>query len=332
VILAGDVGATKTLLGLFAHSRGGLRAVREASFRSADHGSLEEIVLEFMKGGRERIHALAVGVAGPVVDGKSAVVNLRWPVEARGLARCSGMDTVHVINDVEATAWGIPALGSRQTVSLTPRLRSRPGNAALIAAGSGLGTAILFWDGLRHRPAAGEGGHVGFAPRDDVEIELLKHLQEEHDRVSVERVTSGPGLTAIYRFLVGTGRVRAGRVMNRLVDEASDPAAAIAHAGLDGADPAARRALDRFVSFYGAAAGDLALVARAVGGVWVGGGIAPKILQALRSGEFLRAFRDKGRLASFVQKIPVRVILEPRTALIGAAAYAANSKKTKGKG
>lgn len=323
MILAGDVGGTKTLLGLFERSRTGPRLVREASFPSASYTSLEEILTEFLAGSRVRIDASAFGVAGPIVGRRSQVVNLPWPVDGERLARKLDVAVAQPINDLEATAWGIPGLTRRQTVSLTPGLRPRPGNAALIAAGTGLGMALLHWDGTRHRPSASEGGHQGFGPRDDLEIELLRDLRREHGRVSLERVVSGPGISAIYRFLVGSGRVRETRRMARLVEGAADPNAAIARAGLDGSNAAARRTLDLLISAYGAAAGDLALVANAVAGVWVGGGIAPKILARLGPGGFMRSFRAKGRLTPMVERIPVRVILEPRTALLGAAAYAA---------
>lgn len=324
MILAGDVGGTKTLLGLFDRAR----IARESSFPSADYGSLEEIVDEFLSGSRARIDACAVGVAGPVVGGRSSVVNLRWPVDAKQLGRKLGIHGVCVLNDLEATAWGIPGLATRQSVALMPKLRARPGNAALIAAGTGLGMAVLHWDGERHRASVSEGGHQGFSPRNDLEIDLLRYLLERHDRVSVERVVSGDGLSAIYDFLVKSGRARETSAMRGLLRDASDPNAAVAHAGLEGVDPAAVEALDLFVSIYGAAAGDLALASMAVGGIYVGGGIAPKILPRLKGGEFMRAFRDKGRLSPLVEKIPVRVVTEPRTALLGAAACAAATPRT----
>ena len=322
VILAGDVGGTKTILGLFSHRGGRLVAAREATYRSDAYSSLEAIVEAFLSGGKERVTACAIGVAGPVTGGRTLVVNLRWPVDARRVARLLRLEEVHLLNDLEATAWGIPELPRAGTVSLTPRLRPSPGNAALVAAGTGFGTALLFWDGRRHWPSAGEGGHAGFAPKDDDEIELLRFLLRRFGRPSLDRVVSGPGLHEIYDFLVESGRGAVSPTMMGRLEE-GDPSAAISEAALGGEDPTAERALDLLVSLYGSAAGDLALVAGAVGGVWIGGGIAPKILPKLRSGAFLRAFRSKGRLSSFVERIPVRVILEPRTALLGAAVRAA---------
>jgi glucokinase len=323
VILAGDVGGTKTILGLFRAVGGELRVAREETFPSQEYPSLEGIVEAFLSRGKRNIEALAVGVAGPVVDGRSHVVNLRWPVDQRRLGRQLEIDRVSVLNDLEATAWGISELPSRKMLSLTPGLRARTGNAALIAAGTGLGMALLLWDGERHHASASEGGHQDFGPRDDLEIALLRYLRRRHGRVSTERLVSGAGFSAIYDFLTDNGWGSPSAEMSRKLGQAEDPNAVISEAGLRGEDPLAEKTLEMFVSIYGAAAGDLALVAKATAGVYVGGGIAPKILPRLKSGEFVRAFRDKGRLTPLLEKVPVRVILEPRTALLGAAAYAA---------
>jgi glucokinase len=328
VILAGDVGGTKTLLGLFRQVGGKLRCVREDSLPSQEFRSFEALVDEFLSRAKRTVDRCAVGVAGPVVGGRSQVVNLRWPVDARRLARELSTDAVHVINDLEATGWGIPVVPPRKLVSLTPGLRSLQGNAALIAAGTGLGMALLLWDGARWHPRASEGGHQAFGPRNDIEIDLLKFLRRRHGRVSVERAVSGPALSAIYEFLIHSGRVDESDRMSRRLAEADDPNAEVARAALAGDDAVAGKALDLFVSLYGAAAGDLALVAKATGGLYLGGGIAPKILPKLREGAFLRAFRDKGRLSPLLERIPVRVILEPRTALLGAAQYAATLTPT----
>ena len=328
VILAGDVGGTKTNLGLFTWSSGKLRRVREGTFSSQESPSLEAMIARFLSEGGGTVHRAAVGVAGPVIDGTSQVVNLRWPVDERKLARAVGTPHVRVLNDLEATAWGIPVLPSRKLLNLTPGLRPRAGNAALIAAGTGLGMAILFRNGERFEPAASEGGHQGFAPRNEIEIELLRFMRKRYGRVSVERILAGPGFSAIYEFLVASGRgVETPEMSRRLA--AGDRNSAVSEAGVNGEDPVAERAVEMFVSMYGASAGDLALIARAVGGVYVGGGIAPKILPKLRSGEFLQSFRAKGRLSQLVEQIPVKVILEPNTALLGAAACAARIRASR---
>lgn len=331
MILAGDVGGTKTLLGLFRDEASGLRSVREAAFDSRQQASLQAVVREFLSAGREKVGTFVVGVAGPVVRGRSQVVNLRWPVDEKTLVRALKIARVKVLNDLEATAWGVSELTSRQLVNLTPGLRGSAGNAAVIAAGTGLGMALLVRDGEQFHPSASEGGHQEFAPRDDLEIDLLRFMRGRHSRVSVERLVSGPGLSAIYRFLIESGRCRESSKMKRRLAAAEDPNSVISAAGLAGEDRAATKTLDLFVSLLGSAAGDLALVARATAGVYVGGGIAPEILPALRSGRFIQAFRDKGRLSSLLEKIPVKVIVEPRAALLGAAARAARLSRGHGR-
>jgi len=336
MILAGDVGGTNTRLGLFRQQARNLVSIAEERFPSQEFASLEVIVREFLahhRGRGQRVACCAMGVAGPVIDGRSQVVNLRWSVDARRLGRSLrlGRERVHVINDLEATAWGLPCLPPRKLRSLTPGVRAGSGNAALIAAGTGLGMALLIREGDRFRPYPSEGGHQQFGPRDEFEIDLLRFLRQRHGRVSIERLVAGPGISAIYRFLLERHRQREPEWLGRRLAAGEDPNAVITEVGLEGKDPVARETLDRFVSLYGAAAGDLALVSKATGGVYVGGGIAPRILPRLESGEFVRAFRDKGRLTPLVESIPVKVILESRTALIGAAARAAAERQRSAK-
>ena len=323
MILAGDVGGTKTNLGLFREEGDRLVRLRESRFPSRGFPSLEAMIAEFLSGEKRKVRRAAIGVAGPIVDGRSQTINLRWPVDARRLKRRLGVARVAVMNDLEATAWGIPRLTSRQFVALTPKLRGRRGTSALIAAGTGLGMAWMVPSPSGPMICASEGGHQDFAPRDDLEIELLQFLRERHGRVSTERVVAGPGLFALYQFLLEPRRGRSSAAMERRLAAADDPNPVIAEVGLAGEDALAERALDWFVALYGAAAGNIALACKAVGGVYIGGGIAPKILPRLRTGTFVRAFRNKGRLTPLLEKIPLRVILEPRTALIGAAARAA---------
>jgi len=323
MILAGDVGATKTLLGVFKVVKGKLDMVREGSYPSQESPSLERIIRNFLLAGKEKVHRCTIGVAGPVAGGRSQVVNLKWPVDGHRLAREFGLDYVEVLNDLEATAWGISQLPTRRFKNLTPGLRPQQGNMALIAAGTGMGTAGLFWDGERHHPFAAEGGHQDFTPRDDLSFGLLKFMQRRLGRVSVERVVAGPGFSAIFDYLVVVGKRPVSQALERRLAGADDRNAVIANAGIKGEDPIATATVDLFLSFYGAAAGDLALVLGATGGLFIGGGIAPKILARMTNGVFLKAFRDKGRLAPYMEKIPVKVILEPRTALLGAAASAA---------
>ncbi|ANM30807.1 hypothetical protein ABI59_16340 [Acidobacteria bacterium Mor1] len=328
MILAGDIGGTKTILGLFSRDGKKLQTLAEQKFPSQGYRSLEAMIRDFIDAhqhlvARNPIKNCAVGIAGPVVNGRSHLVNLKWRADATRLARSLDLPRAWVLNDLEATGWGVRELPSRKLHNLTPGVRPRAGNAALIAAGTGLGTATMFWNGTRHVPSAGEGGHQNFAPRTLDEIDLLRFMMRRYKRVSIERIVAGPGLGAIYEFLVESGRCKKTARMQRVLDEEQDDNAAVSRMGLAGKDAGARRALEMFVSLYGAVAGDLALVTRALGGIYVGGGIAPKILDAIDGGAFVEAFRDKGRLRSFVETIPVKVILEPRTALLGAAARAA---------
>jgi glucokinase len=326
MILAGDVGGTKTRLGLFEHSGGTLRPVAEELFPSQEYSSLEKIVEGFLAARKRRkVTAAAFGVAGPIVRGRSMIVSLRWPVDAGRMARALGLKEVRLLNDLEATAWGIGQISPRKIVSLTPGMRGRPGNGALIAAGTGLGMAILIRDGERFRPSASEGGHQGFTPRNELEIDLLRYMLKKYRRVSLERIVAGPGFSEMYDFLISSGRRKESARMKKKLAGAADRNALISEAGVAGEDGAASMVVDLFVSLYGAAAGDLALVSRATAGLWVGGGIAPKILPKLRGGLFMQSFRDKGRLSALVEKIPVRVMLEPRAALLGAAACAAGA-------
>jgi len=322
VILAADVGGTHARLGLFTRTRGKLRAARETHYPSAEHESFEAILDTFLTAGRERVDCCAIGVAGPVVNGRSMPVNLHWSIDARRVARRLSIPRVALINDMEATAWGVAEVEPRRKINLTPSLRAHPGNAALVAVGTGLGMALLVWDGQRHRPSAGEGGHQGFAPHDDVEIALLRYLQRTHARVSAERVLSGPGFSALYAFFRDNGWGDPGPEMRRRLAVGEDPNAVICETGMNGDDPVAVRVVDLFVAVLGSVAGDLALVSRAVGGVYLAGAITARLIPKLREGRFLERFRDKGRLRGLVERIPVRVMTEPRAALLGAAACA----------
>jgi len=319
MVLAGDVGGTKIRLALVEDAGGGApRVLREATLASRAHASLDDAIAAFLAGGPAGVvEAVCVGVAGPVIDGRCVATNLAWEVSEAQLARAAGARRARLLNDLEAAGHGVLTLDPAALRALQPGAPRR-GNVALIAAGTGLGEALLVWDGRRHLVVPSEGGHADFAPRTDLEIELLAFLRKEHGRVSYERVLSGPGLLAVYRFLrQGSGVPEPAWLAARMA--ADDPSAAIAEAALDGEDAVCGRALDLFVSVYGAEAGNLALKALALGGVFVGGGIAPKIVERLSGGGFVDAFRDKGRLADLMATIPVHVVLDDRAALLGAA-------------
>lgn len=320
MILAGDVGGTKTALALFAETSA--VPLREAVLPSRDFAGLHEAVARFLAAGGDAgpVSAACFGVAGPVVDGRCVTTNLPWEVDARALAAAIPAPRVALLNDLEATAHGVLDVPATALVTLQPG-RPRPGTLVVIAAGTGLGEAIIAWDGTRYLVLPSEGGHADCAARDEIQDELLRFLRKEFGRVSYERVVSGPGLANVYRFLRGiAGVAEPDWLRRRLGDE--DPAAVIADAALGGRDAVCARALAIFVAMYGAEAGNLALKALAVGGVFVAGGIAPRILPALTSGPFLDAFRDKGRFADLMRTMPVHVVREARTALLGAARVA----------
>ena len=321
MILAGDIGGTKTNLAFFAVQGRGLVLVVEETFASREHSSLDDTVRRFVSAHALPIDSACFGVAGPVKHGRCEAVNLPWVVDARQLARDLGLATVALLNDLEANAYGIAALAPEDFVVLNAGAPDAEGNAAVIAAGTGLGEAGLYWDGKQHRPFASEGGHADFAPRHALEADLLRYLLAQCAHVSYERLVSGPGLYTMYRFLRDTGRGEEPLWLGEEI-RARDPAAAITRAALTGTCPLCVHALDLFVSIYGAEAGNLALKVMATGGVFVGGGIAPKIIAKLRETLFITAFTAKGRLRPLLEAMPVRVILNDKTALLGAARYA----------
>lgn len=326
MILAGDVGGTKTALGLFeldAPGDASLRLVREASFPSAEHASLESVVAAFLaEAGNVSLEAACFGVAGVVANGEARATNLPWTVSEAALAKQTGAPRVRLLNDLEATAHGMLFLRPEDLAVLQAGSSAEPrGNVAVIAAGTGLGEALLYWDGSQHHSIATEGGHADFAPRTDLEVALHRHLRELHGRASYEHVLSGPGLRETYRFLrLESGTPEPEWLTQRMAG--SNAAAAIAAAALEASDEVCEQTLDLFVSVYGAEAGNLALRTLPRGGLFVGGGIAPKILPALQSGVFVRAFTDKGFFESLLGELRVCVALEPRAALIGSAHFA----------
>ncbi|HEX8557728.1 MAG TPA: glucokinase [Pyrinomonadaceae bacterium] len=324
MIIAGDIGGTKTNVALFRPEgeRVG-RPVVQQSFPSAFYGSLEEILREFVAGHRpDSVTHACFGVAGPVVRGRVEATNLAWTISDAGLAAALGLPSVRLINDLEATAFGIGELTPDQLHTLNEGDGDRPGHRGLIAAGTGLGMAAIYFDGTFYHPMPSEGGHVDFAPRDRREFELLEYLREQvGGRVSYERVLSGMGLLNIYTFLRDRGHFEEPAWLAAETRE-GDAGAAISRAALAGRSELAETALAMFVEIYGAMAGNLALMLKAVGGLYVGGGIAPKILERLKDGAFMRHYADKGRMSALVKSIPVRVILDDKTALYGAARYA----------
>jgi glucokinase len=320
MILAGDVGGTKTNLALFSLEGTRLIPIFFKSFRSQDFPHPEDMFQHVPFDPSKITHA-CLGVPGAVLDGVSKGINLPWPMDVAVLGKGLGISRIHLLNDLEATAYGISELNQEQLRVLAPGQPRDRGTAALIAAGTGLGESLLYWNGTRQVAIPTEGGLADFSPRNPLECQLHEYLRKQYQHVSWERVLSGPGLFNIYSFLKESGMgVELDTAREQMREH--DPASVISEFALQRKCPLCSRALDLFVSLYGAESGNLALHALAFGGIYLGGGIAPKIADRLAEGGFMEAFLAKDRMASMLSSIPVYVILEERTALLGAARYA----------
>jgi glucokinase len=318
MILAGDIGGTNTRLALFDAVDGALVRRRETKLRSQAVKGLEAAIASFLPEGM-RVEAAGFGVAGPVRDGRCEATNLPWVVDAGKIALALGLRHAALMNDLYANALGLGEMGPADLAVLNQGEEDPAGTRALISAGTGLGEAFLVHIGGRYWPFASEGGHSSFAPGNPSEIELLRHLQQRYGHVSFERLVSGPGLANIYRFEREASGLPEPAWLTDEIAARGDTSPAVSAAALAEKDPVARRALDRFVSIYGGEAGNLGLKVLATGGVFLGGGIAPRILPKLGDGTFLGAFCDKGRFAPLLAKIPVKVVLNDECALLGAA-------------
>ncbi len=326
MILAGDIGGTKVNLALFENHNGALRAVNEAKFESRKYSGLEAILSEYCAKEHAKLSRAGFGIAGPVKDGRCEVTNLPWVVDVQSLKRKLALDDVWLINDLAATACAVPFLANGEVETLQPGAPVTDGRIAVIAAGTGLGEAFLIPTGSgTYQILDSEGGHCDFAPRTRTEAEMLHFLSGKFGRVSIERVLSGPGLHNIYQFVRQHGSHAEPEWLTKAIAE-GDPGVVITQAGLQKKFAACSQALEIFVSLYGAAAGNLALQFLAAGGVYVGGGIAPKILSLIKTGSFMDAFLSKGRFDSLLSQVPVKVILNEKAALMGAAQYALGDK------
>jgi glucokinase len=317
MILAGDIGGTSARLAYFEKKDGRLSPVVEEVKRSREYPTLQAALLEFKRKHNYTVSCACFGIAGPVRAGRVVTPNLPWVIEAAVLERELEISKVHLLNDLEANAHGLSELTAVDFAVLAEGIPAQ-GNAAVISAGTGLGEAGLFWDGSTHHPFACEGGHADFAPTTDLQVELWQYLRKKFGgHVSVERIVSGPGLYNVYEFLRETGK---GKEEPWLTEElkAGDRSAVVSHNGVSGKSSICEQAVNLFVEIYGSAAGNLALKLLALGGVFLGGGIAPKILSKLKEPTFLQAFCNKGRLRALLEQIPVRVVLNDKTALLGA--------------
>jgi glucokinase len=322
IVLGGDIGGTNTRLGLFEIQQGRLSTRSLRTFPSKEYDHLDVIVAEFIAQCECSWDAACLAVAGPVHEGRVATTNLPWLVDATALALQLRLPQVGLINDLEAIGYGIPQLQASDLVTLAEGPPGATGNQAIIAAGTGLGQAGCFWDGQRLKPYACEGGHADFAPRNELEIDLLRHMLRKFPRVSYERVLSGAGLFDLYVFLHRSERGDEPAPLTETIYQQAHPAV-IVRAALDGRSQRCALALDLFVSLYGAEAGNLALKAMARGGVYVAGGIAPRIVDWMKRGGFMHAFLDKGRMQPLLESMPVHVVTNGNVGLLGAARYGA---------
>jgi glucokinase len=318
-VLAGDIGGTKTLLALM-DTEVGHRTLAEQRYDSQAFDDFTQMLRLFVADttGLPRPEAACFAIAGPVEGKRAKTTNLRWELDVDALANVLGTPRVRLINDFQAVGYGIEGLSGADVALLQVGDPRPQAPRAVLGAGTGLGQGILVWQYDHYEPLPTEGGHVDFAPTDDLQIELLRHLRHRFGRVSFERVLSGPGLHNIYQFLQERHSEQASPELRAAI-EAGDPAAAISRAAVAGTDPLAVQALEMFVAIYGAQAGNLALTCLACGGLYVAGGIAPKLLDQLRSGPFMSQFLAKGRMSTLLAKVPVQVILNPKVGLLGAA-------------
>lgn len=320
-VLAGDIGGTKSNLALFRGSPDAPERVVGRRYLNREFTSLGAVVRQFLADTGLSAARACFGVAGAVVAGETVLPNLGWRLSEAQLAHDTGVQRVQLINDLHANALGITTLAADRFFTLNAGQARPGGNRALIAAGTGLGMALLLPEAEGWRVSASEGGHMDFAPRSEDEVALWRFLRARHGHVSTERVVSGPGLVNIYDSLVGCGHPEPDWLARRF-GQMPDRAAVIAQAGMSGEADICVKALEMFLSAYGAAAGNLALAALATGGLYIGGGIAPKLQDSLPHSGFMAAFQDKGRFTDLLADVPVHVILEPDTALRGAGSLA----------
>lgn len=323
MLLAGDIGGTKTTLAIYAPERGLQRPLAMATYPSAQYPNLEAVVYAFLAQASLPVDRACFGVAGPVMAGRATITNLRWVISESELRQVLGLHSVHLLNDLEAIAHAVPSLSSTDLRTLNVGKPVSKGAQAVIAPGTGLGEAFIVHSRFGYHVYPSEGGHADFAPSNDQELDLLAYLLERYDHVSYERVCSGQGISNLYEYLDYSGVTPASAVVAEQLKIAPDPAPVIAHAAQDptAPDPLCAAAMRLFVSILGAEAGNLALKVFATGGIYIGGGIPPRILPFFEGEGFLRAFTRKGRFGELLSQMPVYLILQTEVALLGAATY-----------
>ena len=321
MILSGEIGATRTRLAAFETEGNSLQRVVEKIYTSQEHGDLSGIITDFIRTEGIPVQSACFGVAGPVRGGRSKISNLPWTIDARELAKQLKLNAVGLINDLEAYAYGIDALDSKDFVTLNEGSGDEEGNRAVISARTGLGMAGLYWDGFRHHPFACEGGHADFAPRDGLGMELLTYLQKKYGRVSCERILSGPGIKNIYDFLRDANKVDEPQWLREQMAAAIDAPALISQLALESKAAICDQTLSLFVSIYGAETGNCALNFLSTGGIFLGGSIAAKIVPKMKDPIFMQSFLDKGRMEQLLKEMPVKIVLNDDSGIIGAARY-----------
>jgi len=321
MILAGEIGGTRTRLAAFQTEGNRLVCVVEKTFQSQEHEGLDGILTQFVKQEGIPVHSACFGVAGPVRSGRSRISNLPWTIDSRELTKQLKLNSVGLLNDLEAYAYGIDALESKDFFTLSQGSEDAEGNRAVISAKTGLGMAGMYWDGFRHHPFACEGGHADFAPRNETEIQLLAYLQKRFGRISCERVLSGPGIKNIYEFFRDSGKAEEPQWLREQISAAKDQPALISELALENRTEICTRTLATFVSILGAEAGNCALHYMSTGGIFIGGVIAAKTITRMKDSGFMPALVDKGRMESLLKDIPVRIVLNDDCGMIGAARY-----------
>jgi len=331
MILAGEIGATRTRMAAFEIEASRLKLVVEKHYPSHERGGLAEIITEFITSEGIAVHAACFGVAGPVRRGRSKISNLTWVIDSRDLAKQLKLESVGMINDLEAYAYGIDGLDSKDFVTLNAGSDDAEGNRAVISARTGLGVAGLYWDGFRHHPFGCEGGHSDFAPRNELEMTLLMYLQKKYGRISCERLLSGPGIKNIYDFLRDTKMAEEPAWLKDQMAAAADPPALISQLAAEGKAPICDQTMSIFVSIYGAETGNVALNFMSTGGIYIGGSVAAKNVSRMKDKVFMQSFLDKGRLTPLLKEMPVTIVLNDDSGLIGAARYTLIEKAFKTK-
>jgi glucokinase len=321
MILAGEIGATRTRLAAFETEGNRLQCVVEKTYMSQQHERLSGLLTDFIKTEGIPVHSACLGVAGPVRSGRSKISNLPWIIDAREVAQQLKLSSVGLLNDLEAYAYGIDGLESKDFITLSEGVEEAEGNRAIISAKTGLGMAGLYWDGFRHHPFACEGGHADFAPRNDLQMELLAYLQKKYGRISCERILSGPGIKNIYDFLRDAHKAEEPEWLRTQINAAPDPSPLISQLALEGKSEICGQTLSIFVSVFGAEAGNCALNFMSTGGIFIGGTIAAKIEPKMKDPMFLESFLDKGRMETILKDMPVKIVSNDNAGMIGAARY-----------